>query len=50
MGRQAGIRGSWDCPGNLIDTPDGRWFACLFRDYGPAGNIPCRVLVKWEVD
>ena len=26
--------------GGLIDTPDGRWFAYLFRDYGSVGRIP----------
>ena len=34
--------------GGLIDTPDGRWFACLFRDQGSVGRIPYLVPVKWE--
>ena len=34
--------------GGLIDTPDGRWFAYLFRDYGGVGRIPYLVPVKWE--
>jgi beta-xylosidase len=34
--------------GGLIDTPDGRWFAYLFRDYGSVGRIPYLVPVKWE--
>ncbi|HEU5292965.1 MAG TPA: family 43 glycosylhydrolase, partial [Cyclobacteriaceae bacterium] len=34
--------------GGLIDTPDGRWFAYLFRDYGAVGRIPYLVPVKWE--
>jgi beta-xylosidase len=33
--------------GGLIDTPDGRWFAYLFRDYGAVGRIPYLVPVKW---
>jgi beta-xylosidase len=33
--------------GGLIDTPDGRWFAYLFRDYGSVGRIPYLVPVKW---
>ncbi|MEZ5041240.1 MAG: glycoside hydrolase 43 family protein [Saprospiraceae bacterium] len=33
--------------GGLIDTPDGRWFAYLFRDYGGVGRIPYLVPVKW---
>ncbi len=34
--------------GGLIDTPDGRWFAYLFRDYGSVGRIPYLVPVTWE--
>lgn len=34
--------------GGLIDTPDGRWYAYLFRDYGAVGRIPYLVPVKWE--
>jgi beta-xylosidase len=34
--------------GGLIDMPDGRWFAYLFRDYGSVGRIPYLVPVKWE--
>jgi beta-xylosidase len=34
--------------GGVIDTPDGRWFAYLFRDQGSVGRIPYLVPVKWE--
>ena len=34
--------------GGLIDMPDGRWYAYLFRDYGAVGRIPYLVPVKWE--
>ena len=34
--------------GGLIDTPDGRWFAYLFRDNGSVGRIPYLVPVQWE--
>jgi beta-xylosidase len=34
--------------GGLIDTPDGKWFAYLFRDIGSVGRIPYLVPVKWE--
>ena len=34
--------------GGLIDTPDGNWYAYLFRDYGAVGRIPYLVPVKWE--
>jgi beta-xylosidase len=34
--------------GGLIDTPEGKWFAYLFRDFGGVGRIPYLVPVKWE--
>jgi len=34
--------------GGLVDTPDGRWFAYLFRDFGAVGRVPYLVPVKWE--
>ena len=34
--------------GGLIDMPDGKWFAYLFRDYGSVGRIPYLVPVTWE--
>jgi beta-xylosidase len=34
--------------GGLIDTPDGRWFSYLFRDYAAVGRVPYLVPVKWE--
>ncbi len=34
--------------GGIIDTPDGRWFAYLFRDNGAVGRIPYLVPMKWE--
>lgn len=34
--------------GGLIDTPEGEWFAYLFRDYGAVGRIPYLVPVKWQ--
>jgi beta-xylosidase len=34
--------------GGLIDTPDGKWFAYLFRDYGSVGRIPYLVPVNWK--
>lgn len=36
--------------GGLIDTPDGKWFAYLFRDFGGVGRIPYLVPVTWEED
>lgn len=34
--------------GGLIDTPDGAWYAYLFRDYGSVGRIPYLSPVTWE--
>lgn len=34
--------------GGLIDTPEGEWFAYLFRDYGAVGRIPYLLPVEWE--
>ena len=34
--------------GGLIDTPDGKWFSYLFRDYGAVGRIPYMVPVEWK--
>jgi beta-xylosidase len=34
--------------GSLIDTPQGDWWAYLFRDSGAVGRIPYLVPVKWE--
>ncbi|MFC6225782.1 glycoside hydrolase 43 family protein [Hymenobacter artigasi] len=33
--------------GGLIDTPDGKWYAYLFRDNGAVGRIPYLVPVQW---
>jgi len=32
----------------MTDTPDGRWYAYLFRDYGSVGRIPYIVPMRWE--
>jgi beta-xylosidase len=34
--------------GGMIDTPDGKWYAYLFRDFGSVGRIPYLVPMKWE--
>lgn len=34
--------------GGMVDTPEGSWFAYLFRDYGSVGRIPYIVPMKWE--
>lgn len=34
--------------GGLIDTPDGKWYAYLFRDNGAVGRVPYLVGVTWQ--
>lgn len=34
--------------GSIFDTPDGKWYAMLFRDSGGVGRIPWLIPVKWE--
>ena len=34
--------------GGLIDTPEGNWYAYLFRDFGSVGRIPYLVPVTWK--
>jgi len=34
--------------GGMVDTPDGKWYAYLFRDFGSVGRIPYIVPIKWE--
>ncbi len=58
MHRADKITGPWEgklgladfgvAQGGIIDTPDDRWFAYLFRDFGSVGRIPYLVPMKWE--
>lgn len=34
--------------GGLISTPQGNWYAYLFKDQGAVGRVPYWVPVKWE--
>jgi beta-xylosidase len=34
--------------GGIVDTPEGKWYAYLFRDYGSVGRIPYIVPMTWE--
>lgn len=36
--------------GSIIDTPEGNWYAYMFRDYGAVGRIPYIMPMKWEDD
>lgn len=56
--RADNINGPWEgrvalqdkgvAQGGLIDTPDGKWYAYLFRDNGSVGRIPYLVPVTWK--
>lgn len=45
-----GYCGQGIAQGGLVDTPDGKWFAILFRDSGAIGRIPVLVPVAWDGD
>lgn len=34
--------------GGIVDTPDGKWYAMLFQDYGALGRIPVLIPLTWE--
>lgn len=34
--------------GGLVNTPEGKWYAYLFRDNGAVGRIPWLVPVNWQ--
>jgi beta-xylosidase len=34
--------------GCIIDTPEGDWYAYMFRDFGAVGRIPYLMPMKWE--
>ena len=55
--RADSLNGTWEgrvafqdkgvAQGGIIDTPEGNWFAYLFRDNGSVGRIPYLVPLKW---
>ncbi|MCF2444008.1 glycoside hydrolase 43 family protein [Dyadobacter sp. CY345] len=45
---RVGLQDSGVAQGGLIDTPEGKWYAYLFRDYGAVGRIPYLVPVTWK--
>ncbi|HSV87480.1 MAG TPA: glycoside hydrolase 43 family protein [Bacteroidales bacterium] len=55
--RAANLTGPWEgrvilqdrgiAQGSVIQTPDGRWYAYKFRDYGAVGRIPYLIPMKW---
>ncbi|TCO10667.1 glycoside hydrolase family 43 protein [Natronoflexus pectinivorans] len=34
--------------GSVIDTPEGDWYAYMFRDFGSVGRIPYLMPMRWE--
>ena len=34
--------------GSIIDSPEGKWYAYQFRDFGAVGRIPYLIPVVWE--
>lgn len=36
--------------GNIVDTPDGRWYALFFQDQGAVGRMPVLIDMKWGQD
>ncbi len=43
-----GYCGQGVAQGGIVDTPDQKWYAVLFQDYGAAGRIPVLVPVAWK--
>jgi len=56
--RASSLEGPWEgrlalqdkgvAQGGMVNTPDERWFAYLFRDYGSVGRIPYLVPIQWQ--
>lgn len=42
-----GLQDKGVAQGGIVDTPDGKWFAYLFRDSGAVGRVPYLVPVQW---
>lgn len=45
-----GYHNSGIAQGGIVDTPDGKWYAMLFQDYGAVGRIPVLVPMHWDND
>ncbi len=48
-GRKA-LQNNGVAQGSIFDTPDGKWYAMLFRDAGSVGRIPYLIPVTWSND
>ena len=36
--------------GGIVETPDGRWWCFLFKDYGSVGRMPIWLPMTWSAD
>ena len=36
--------------GNIVDTPDGKWYAMFFQDQGALGRMPVLISMTWSED
>lgn len=43
-----GYCGQGTAQGGIVDTPDGKWYAVLFQDYGAVGRVPVLLPVYWK--
>lgn len=43
-----GLQDKGVAQGGLINTPEGKWYAYLFRDFGAVGRVPYLVPVEWK--
>ncbi|MGN0047282.1 MAG: glycoside hydrolase 43 family protein [Bacteroides sp.] len=34
--------------GNIVDTPDGKWYALFFQDQGAVGRMPVLLNMRWD--
>jgi beta-xylosidase len=45
---RVGLQDKGVAQGGLVNTPDGAWYAYLFRDFGAVGRVPYMVPVQWQ--
>ena len=45
---QTNFQGAGVAQGGIIDTPDGKWYALLFKDNGSVGRSPVLAPVTWQ--
>lgn len=43
-----GLQDKGVAQGGLVNTPKGKWYAYLFRDFGSVGRVPYLVPVTWK--